>query len=69
MREIVFEVTQEDDGGYVAEALGADIYTQADSWVALRTNVREAVAAYCFDQPDVSSIRLHLVRNELLSLA
>jgi len=53
----------------VAEALGADIYTQDDSWTELRTNVREAVAAYCFDQPDVSSIRLHLVRNELLSLA
>ena len=68
MKEIVFEVTQEDDGGYVAEALGDDIYTQADSWVELRANVREAVAAYCFDQPDVKSIRLHLVRNELLSL-
>ena len=69
MKELVFEVTQEDDGGYVAEALGADIYTQADSWAELRTNVREAVAAYCFDQPDVSAIRLHLVRSELLSLA
>ena len=69
MKELVFEVTQEDDGGYVTEALGADIYTQADSWAELRTNVREAVAAYCFDQPDVSAIRLHLVRSELLSLA
>jgi len=69
MREIVFEVTQEDDGGFVAEALGADIYTQADSWDELRVNVREAVSAYCFDSPDISAIRLHHVKSELLSLA
>jgi len=58
MKEIVFEVTQEEDGGFVAEALDADIYTQADSWTELRANVREAVAAYSFDQPEVSAIRL-----------
>ena len=69
MKEIVFEVTQEEDGGFVAEALGADIYTQADSWTELRANVREAVAAYSFDQPEVSAIRLHFVRNELLTVA
>jgi hypothetical protein len=26
MKEIVFEVTQEDDGGFVAEALGESIF-------------------------------------------
>ncbi|NBD37167.1 MAG: 2-phospho-L-lactate guanylyltransferase [Verrucomicrobia bacterium] len=50
MKEIVFEVTQEEDGGYVAEALGESIFTEADNREGLRENVREAVAAFYFDQ-------------------
>jgi hypothetical protein len=67
MKEIVFEVTQEADGGYVAEALGESIITDADTWEALRTNVREAVNAFYFDQPAPRRIRLHLVRDEVLA--
>ena len=66
--EIVFEVTQEEDGGFVAECMNEDIFTQADSWVDLRQNVKEAVSAFYFDQTGPSSIRLHLVRDELLAL-
>jgi hypothetical protein len=43
MNELVFQVTQEADGGFVAEVLSEDIFTQADSWEQLRANVREAV--------------------------
>jgi predicted RNase H-like HicB family nuclease len=68
MSEIVFEVVQESDGGFVAECLSEDIFTQADTWEELRGNVREAVAAYFFDRPLPSSIRLHLVRDELLAV-
>jgi hypothetical protein len=67
MKELVFEVTQEADGGYVAEALGESIITEADTWEKLRTNVREAVKAFYFDQPAPRSIRLHLVRDEVLA--
>ena len=67
MKELVFEVTQEADGGYVAEALGVSIITEADSWEKLRANVREAVKAFYFDQPAPRSIRLHLVRDEVLA--
>ena len=65
--ELVFSVTQESDGGYVAECLSHDIFTQGDTWEALRANVREAVSAYFFDQPKPSAVRLHLVRDELLA--
>lgn len=61
IREIVFDVTQEADGGYTAEALGDDIFTQADTWADLRANVREAVEAYGFDQPDKPSVRLRFI--------
>ena len=64
--EIVFSVTQDDDGGYVAECLSHDIFTQGDTWQELRDNVREAVSAYFFDQPKPSAVRLHLVRDEVL---
>jgi len=58
MNELVFEVTQEADGGFVAEALGDSIVTQADTWDELRANVREAVDAFYFDRP--ASTRLHV---------
>jgi predicted RNase H-like HicB family nuclease len=67
MKELVFEVTQEEDGGYCAECLTENIFTQGDTWEALRLNVQEAVRAYFFDQPHASRrIRLHLVRDEVL---
>jgi len=68
MEEIVFEVTQEGDGGFVAECLTEGIFTEADDWEALRRNVREAVAAFYFDRPQrPARIRLHLVRDEVLA--
>ena len=66
--ELVFEVTQESDGGFVAECLGEDIFTEADSWEKLRENVKEAVAAYYFDSTPPTSVRLHQVRDELLAI-
>jgi predicted RNase H-like HicB family nuclease len=65
--EIVFSVTQEADGGFVAECLSHDIFTQGDDWNQLRANVQEAVSAYFFDQSKPNSIRLHLVRDEVLT--
>ena len=64
--EIVFSATQEGDGGYVAECLSHDIFTQGDNWENLRQNVREGVDAFFFDQPKPCSMRLHLVRDEVL---
>jgi predicted RNase H-like HicB family nuclease len=67
--EIVFSVTQEADGGFVAECLSHDIFTQGDSWETMRANVLEAVAGYFFDQPRPTAVRLHLVRDEVLGVA
>jgi len=67
MNELVFEITQEPDGGFVAEALGESIITQADTWEELRANVREAVKAFYFDRPAPTRLRLHLVRDELIA--
>ena len=65
--ELIFEVTQEADGGYVAECLTENIFTEGDSWDELRANVKEAVTAFFFDQPALQRVRLHLVRDEMLA--
>jgi len=69
MSEPTFDITQEADGGFVAQALGENIVTQADTWVQLRENVLEAVALYFDKLPKPSSIRLHLRKDEVLALA
>jgi predicted RNase H-like HicB family nuclease len=66
--ELVFEVTEEADGGYVAECLTESIVTQGDTWEELRAMVKDAVDAYFFDGPKPDWIRLHLVHNEVLSM-
>lgn len=48
--ELVFEVAQEADGGFCAECLTENIFTQADSWDELRHNILEAVNAFYFDR-------------------
>jgi predicted RNase H-like HicB family nuclease len=57
--EVVFSAAQEADGGYAAECLSHDIFTQGDSWDDLRANVQEAVNAYFFDQTRPDRIRLN----------
>lgn len=71
MNELVFEITQEADGGYVAECLTETIVTEGDDWDLLSANVREATRGYFFDSPEKMPprIRLHLVRDEVLAVA
>ena len=67
MNELVFEVTQESDGGFAAECLTESIFTEADTWDELRKNVKEAVNAFYFDHPQPAALRLHMVRDEVLA--
>jgi predicted RNase H-like HicB family nuclease len=66
--ELVFKVIQEGDGGYVAQCLTESIVTRGDTWDELKEMVKDAVEAYYFDAPKPRSIRLHLVRDEVLSM-
>ena len=66
--EIIFEVTEAEEGGYCATALGFGITTQAETVEELRTMVRDAVNCY-FEDPQKAPkiIRLHFVRDEILA--
>jgi hypothetical protein len=69
MSELVFEVVQESDGGYCAECLTENIFTEGDTWDELRNNVPEATSAFFFDRPRPERVRLRLVRDEILQVA
>jgi len=63
MRELVFNVTQESDGGYVAVAVGEAIVTQGDTWDELRKMVRDATQAYFRNSLLPDTLVLHLVNS------
>ena len=65
--EIILAVEDAPEGGYVARALGAAIFTEAHDLASLREAVRDAVCCH-FDEADWPKvIRLHFVREEVLA--
>jgi hypothetical protein len=68
MSELIFVVEESDEGGYTARALGPSIFTEADDWQELQANVRDAVTCHFEEGQAPKLIRLHFVREEVLSL-
>ena len=66
--EIIFEVTEAEEGGFCAAALGYGINTQGETVEELRQMVRDAVDCY-FDDAEQAPrvIRLHFVRDEVFA--
>ena len=65
--EIVFVVEEAAEGGYTARAVGASIFTEADTLETLRNSVREAVACHFAEGHPPRMIRLHFVHDEILT--
>jgi hypothetical protein len=65
--EIIFSVEEAPEGGYIARARGASIFTEADSLEALREAVRDAVRCHFDDSDRPKVIRLHFVREEIIA--
>ena len=65
MNEIIFAVTDAPEGGLTARALGASIFTEADTLPELRQAVRDAVRCHFEEGQMPSLIRLHYVREEV----
>lgn len=69
MIKLVFEITQEEDGGFCAAAVGEGIFTQGDTWEELRAMVLDATKVYFYDSEAPRQIRLHLLRDKILAVA
>lgn len=67
MTEIHFIVEEAPEGGFVARAMGADIFTEADDLQTLHAQVRDAVHCHFDEGQTPSLIRLHITREEVLS--
>jgi hypothetical protein len=65
--EIIFSVQESPEGGYEARALGFSIFTQADTMDELKLNVREAVRCHFDEGTAPPVIRLHMVKDEVIS--
>lgn len=66
--EIVFSVEEDAEGGYVAEALGHAIVTQGETLEELRRMVRDAVRCHFEEEERPRVIRLHFLKEEVLSV-
>ncbi len=65
--EIIFDVVESPEGGYEARGLQAPIFTQAETMDELRHAVRDAVRCHFEEAEAPSIIRLHMVRDEVIS--
>lgn len=67
--ELIFEIRDNEDGGYCARALGYPIFTEADNWEELRANILEATTLHFEDAPIKPRLaQLHYVKDELVPL-
>ena len=66
MNEILFVVEEAPEGGFTARALGAAIFTEADTLARLHDRVRDAVRCHFEEGRAPAVIRLHFVREEVI---
>ena len=50
MKQLVFEVVQQHDGGWTAVGIGDEIFTEGCDFEDLKVNAIEAVRAHFFDE-------------------
>ncbi len=65
--EAMFELTESDEGGNDARALGYSIVTQREDWSDLKGAARDAVLCHFGERDAPKVIRLHLVRDEAIT--
>ncbi|MHB1559486.1 MAG: 2-oxoisovalerate dehydrogenase [Isosphaeraceae bacterium] len=63
MSELIFIVEKAPEGGFTARALGASIFTEADTWVELQAQVRDAVRCHFEEGQRATVVRLHHARR------
>ncbi|TVQ06770.1 MAG: 2-oxoisovalerate dehydrogenase [Leptolyngbya sp. DLM2.Bin27] len=67
MTELIFLVEEDPESGFVAQALGEPIFTQAENLVELRAMVRDAVQCHFDENQRPKFIRLHIVKEEVIA--
>ena len=68
MKEVIFLVEDSSESGYEARALGQSIFTEGETMEELKENIREAVRCHFEESSTPSVIRLHYVKDEMITL-
>ena len=66
--EIIFIVEESPEGGFTAQALGEDIFTEADDLVALQEAIKDAVKCHFGEENCPKIIRLHIVKEDVIGV-
>jgi hypothetical protein len=67
--ELIFEIRDADEGGFYARALGHAIFTEAETWEELRSNILDAVSLHfenATSRPRL--VQMHYVKDELIPM-
>ena len=67
-KEVVFEVTEAEEGGFDARSPGYGIFTQGDDWSHLKAMVKDAVLCHFGEDFAPKVVRLHFVKDEALAM-
>ena len=66
LKDIIFLVEDAPEGGYVAQALGYSIFTEADTWEELKEAVQDAVRCHFAEDERPTLVHLRVVREEVV---
>jgi hypothetical protein len=68
LTELIFSIEEAQEGGFIARALGASIFTEADTLADLQNQIRDAVYCHFDEGQRPKLIRLHFVREEVIAV-
>ena len=66
-KEIIFLVEEDAEGGFTAKALDHAIFTEAETLEELKALAQDAVRCHFDEEEKPSIIRLHIVKDEVIS--
>ncbi|MDF1532214.1 MAG: hypothetical protein SCH39_02535 [Methanosarcinales archaeon] len=70
MKEIIFLIEDDPEGGYNAQALGYSIFTEGETVEDIKRNIMDALRCHFENENDIPKvIRLHFTREEILTYA
>ena len=68
-KEIVFIVEEDPEGGFNANALGHNIFTQADTLPQLKLMIKDALLCHLeSDEERPGIVRTHFVKDEVFTI-
>jgi predicted RNase H-like HicB family nuclease len=69
VKETIFLVEEDPEGGFTAQALGYSIFTQGDTLEELKENIKDAIECHFDKEETPQLVRLHIVREEKFAYA